>query len=265
MTAPVPHSAPTADPAITRAVARCSDRLGPREWLRSLDYFRCIEYPLAVQALQAPPGASLLDMGCGTGPFSLFLARELDLVVTATDLDPGCVAWQERGAARLGLDAGRFTSSPADSRTLPFEDGSFDRVLNLGAVEHVRGANGDSRAIRDLARVLSPGGRAVLTIPYGRRYEEIDRGPHVPDFERRYDDDALVRRLVAPSGMTETLRVYYGEPGVPFSDWWYRTPRLLRLPLRRLTPTVARRFLAVIPNNQRSRACGVCLVLERAR
>jgi SAM-dependent methyltransferase len=260
-----PYHATAADPAVTRAVGRLSDRLGARERLRSLDYFRCIEYPLAVQALNAPPGTSLLDMGCGTGPFSLFLARHLGLTVTATDLDEACVAWQRRGAARLGLDARRFTSRSVDSRRLPFADGSFARVLNLGSIEHVRDPDGDSQAIREVARVLAPGGRAVLTIPYGPRYEEIDRGPHVPDFERRYDDQALARRLVAPSGLDEISRTHYGEPGPAFSAWWYGTPRVLQLPFRRFTLALAQRFLTVIPPEERASACGVCLVLERSR
>jgi SAM-dependent methyltransferase len=265
MTQTSPETIPELDPTVARAVGDLSDRLGAREWLRSLDYFRCIEYPLAVQALNAPPGTSLLDMGCGTGPFSLFLARHLGLTVTATDLDEACVAWQRRGANRLDLDANRFTSRSVDSRRLPFADGSFARVLNLGSIEHVRDADGDSQAIREVARVLAPGGRAVLTIPYGPRYEEIDRGPHVPDFERRYDDPALARRLVAPSGLDEISRTHYGEAGTAFSAWWYRTPRILQLPFRRLTLALAQRFLTVIPPEERASACGVCLVLERSR
>ena len=59
---------------------RCfNDRLGPREALRSLDYFRCVEYPLATTALRLAPDLELLDMGCGSGPFALFLAAERGL------------------------------------------------------------------------------------------------------------------------------------------------------------------------------------------
>jgi SAM-dependent methyltransferase len=249
--------------AVVRSVLAVNDRLGVREWVRGLDYFRCAEYPLVLEALRPASGHRLLDMGCGSGPFAVFLALELGYCVEALDLDPECVAWQVRAASRLGLDPTAFSATEGDSRALPHPDATFDVVLNLGSIEHIR-SDGDSLAAREMARVLKPGGRAVVTVPYGTKYELIDSGPHVPDFERRYDDSALQQRLLTPSTLVETERIYFGEPDFRASSIWYGTPRILRLPLRRITPRLARRWLARIPHDERSRACGVCLVLDKA-
>lgn len=243
-------------------VRRFNDRLGLREAVRSLDYFRCVEYPLATRALAPAPGLELLDMGCGSGPFALFLAAERGLRVRALDIDGRALAWQMRGARRLGLSPATFAAVRGDSRSLPFPDATFDRVLNLGSIEHLRN-DGDLVAAAEMARVLRPGGLAVLTIPYGPRELEIESGPHVPGFERRYDDDALARRLIAPSGLTEVGRTCYGEPGLELSRLWYGMPWLLRVPLRRLTPRLAARWLRPLATEHRDRACGVCLGLEK--
>jgi len=254
---------PAADTGwVVASVARVNDRLGPREWVRGLDYFRCIEYALVVEALGAHPGQRLLDMGCGKGPFALFLADRIGCHVHALDIDPECVSWQARGAKKLGLEPPAFAASEGDSRSLAHPDGSFDAVLNLGSIEHIRD-DGDCLAAREMARVLKPGGRAILTIPYGPVHELIDSGPHVPGFERRYDDLALRERLIAPSTLEERTRVYFGEPGFAASSIVYGMPRVLRLPFRRITPLLARRWLARLPAPHRNRACGVCLILDK--
>lgn len=248
---------------LVEEVSCCNDRLGLREMVRSLDYFRCVEYPLATAALAIEPHLDLLDMGCGRGPYALFLAARRGQRVRALDLDPDALAWQRRGALRLALSPGEFATVQADSRDLPFPDASFDRVLNLGSIEHIRD-NGDSVAAAEMARVLRPGGLAVLTIPFGLREQEIEAGPHVPSFERRYDENALQRRLIGPSGLDEVDRTYYGEPGFELSRVWYALPWLLRLPLRRLGRHLAARWLRPLAPSQRERACGVCVTLQRS-
>ncbi len=247
---------------LVRSVLRVNDRLGLREWVRGLDYFRCIEYPLVFEALRPEPGQSLLDMGCGSGPFALFLAHQAGVRVVALDLDPECVAWQNRGATRLGLSSTSFSAVEGDSRALPYPDEEFDLVLNLGSIEHIPD-DGDIIAAREMSRVLKPGGRAILTIPYGREYTEIDSGRHVSGFERRYDDEALDQRLVTPSGLTEKARIYFGEPGFAASSIWYGLPWILRLPFRRLASAFSRRWLAHFHTDDRDRACGARLVLDK--
>src|SRR5439155_22777110 len=56
----------------------------------------------------------------------------------------------------------RVAMTAADLERLPFEDGRFDRVLCVHVLEHV--AN-DGAALRELRRVLAPGGEAIVMVP----------------------------------------------------------------------------------------------------
>ena len=101
------------------------------------------EYALAARLLEACPGDSLLDVGCGTGWFTRRAAAD-DLV--ATGLDPNSV-W---------LDFARAHSSPAlswvegDARDLPFADASFDHVLSIAALCFVED---EQRSVAEAVRV----------------------------------------------------------------------------------------------------------------
>lgn len=97
---------------------------------------------------EVKPGR-LLDIGCGTGELAERIMRELGVDVVAADLSPRMVDLaRERGLeARL-----------ADIEDLPFKDGDFDCVVAAWVIYH---APDRGRAIRELARVLRPGGRLV--------------------------------------------------------------------------------------------------------
>lgn len=245
---------------LLREVIKFNDRLGLREMVRSLDYFRCLEYQLVHQALELKPGVSLLDLGAGKGLYPLFLAKEKQVKVTSLDIDADSIDWQIQNAERLGISQQTFYPLVGDSRTLPFRDNSFDRVLNLGSVEHIP-EKGDLLTAKEMGRVLKPGGFAVFSIPYDRVYSEIPAGAHVRYFERRYDEAALDERIIEPSGLTESKRIYFGEPGYRWSEFWYKIPFSLKLPFRRLVPHFSKKYLRTIELDRRETACGICLVL----
>ena len=99
-------------------------------------------------------GERVLLPGCGTGLDFAFLPR--DVVLTATDLSPRMVAKAAEEAHRLGLDA---TVAVADAERLPFADEAFDAVV-LHLIVAV--ARDGEAVLREAARVLPPGGRAVV-------------------------------------------------------------------------------------------------------
>lgn len=104
----------------------------------------------------APPAHRLLDIGAGEGQVSA-LFRDRVGFRCAVDISrqalTRCRRW---GAATLGdLESGR----------LPFSDGSFDLVTCLDVLEHLR----DPRPVLgETARVLSPGGTALVSVPNAR-------------------------------------------------------------------------------------------------
>ena len=149
-----------------------------------------------------------------------------------------------------------------DSRRLDFPDGSFDRVANLGSIEHIPG-EGDLETAAQMGRVCRPGGKLVFSIPYGAKGEERDATDHWHGFERRYDDQMLDERLVRPSKCDVESIVFFGEKGLRFSRMWYPLPFFVKLPLRHFAPLASKQWLASIRVEDRHRACGVQMVLKK--
>jgi SAM-dependent methyltransferase len=131
-------------------------------WLRELDMgpnpLWMLEDLLSDVPLQ--PGMRVLDLGCGRGATSVFLAEQLGVEVWAVDL------WidAEENARRFGergLDA-RVHAVQADARALPFEDSMFDAIIAIDSYEYF---GTDVHALPALLRCLAPGGRIGVATP----------------------------------------------------------------------------------------------------
>lgn len=112
-------------------------------------------HPWLLAQIDLPSQASVLELGCGVGSF---WAANGDRIppgwrVTLTDLSPGMVSEAER---RLGGKRPGFTFATADAEALPFPDATFDAVFAHFMLYHI---DDRPRAIREMARVLRPGGR----------------------------------------------------------------------------------------------------------
>jgi SAM-dependent methyltransferase len=170
-----------------------------------LDPSRYLELPWAEQELAARPGERVLDLA-SPKLLAVELARA-GVDVVSVDAFPLEVERWRRLAPEVRFEV-------ADGRALPFEDGSFNRAYTLSVVEHIP-EGGDEQALRELARVVEPGGRILLTVPYADTYWEDwrDRPLYSEDggeatryfFERWYDADRL-DRLVDSAPVLEVSR-----------------------------------------------------------
>jgi demethylmenaquinone methyltransferase/2-methoxy-6-polyprenyl-1,4-benzoquinol methylase len=105
------------------------------------------------------PGDSALDVCCGTGDLALALARRVgpDGRVVGCDFSEPMLDLARDKAAAAGAGEVRFEW--ADALALPYPDGAFDAVtVGFG----VRNLADLDRGLREMARVLEPGGRAVI-------------------------------------------------------------------------------------------------------
>jgi ubiquinone/menaquinone biosynthesis C-methylase UbiE len=132
------------------------------------------------------PPAELLDAPCGYGRHSTALA-EAGFRVTGADRSPVLL---DEGRRRSGeREWPRWVQ--ADHRELPFEDGSFDAVLNLFSSLGYRGEEGDRATLAEFRRVLRPGGALVIETQHRDRIMSIFRER---DWEERGDDTRLEKR-----------------------------------------------------------------------
>jgi cyclopropane fatty-acyl-phospholipid synthase-like methyltransferase len=124
---------------------------------------RILDELLALAGL--PPGARVLDLGCGMGLTSMALAKAYGCTVTAADL------WipaedNARRFAEAGL-ADRVTAVHCEARALPFEPESFDAVVSIDAWHYFAA---DSAYLgTHLLPLLRPGGRLAVGVPGLRR------------------------------------------------------------------------------------------------
>ncbi len=94
----------------------------------------------------------ILDVGCGTGANLLMLSQYGD--AEGVDISEDALTFcRERGLEKVKLGAGE---------ELPYDAGTFDLVTALDVVEHM---DDDLAGLREMRRVLRPGGRVLLFVP----------------------------------------------------------------------------------------------------
>jgi SAM-dependent methyltransferase len=100
-------------------------------------------------------GMYVLDLGCGLGGASRYLAAECGCRVAGVDLTPNFVEAARILTARCGL-ADRIEIRQANALAMPFQDCTFDHVWSYAVTMNIADKEGLGR---EVARVLKPGGR----------------------------------------------------------------------------------------------------------
>lgn len=117
-------------------------------------------------------GRRVLEVGCGSAPCARYL-REQGADVVALDLSAGMLAHARAAAGRTGIPVPLVQ---ADACELPFADEAFDIAFSaFGAIPFVADS---ARLMREVARVLRPGGRWVFAVNHPMRWAfPDDPGP----------------------------------------------------------------------------------------
>jgi len=114
---------------------------------------------LMASRLRLAPGDRVLDLGCGVGTPGTRIAKRHDVRVTGISVSTEQVSRANALAEAEGV-ADRVRFELRDAMNLPFEPESFDAVLALESIIHMPDR---ARVLAQVARVLKPGGRIVLT------------------------------------------------------------------------------------------------------
>ena len=121
--------------------------------------FRIFAEDLVARA--APqPGERVLDLACATGIVARLIAPRVAPGggVTGLDVSPAMLGVARERAAAEGVDA---TWDQGDAAALPYADGTFDLVVCQQGLQYFPDK---PAALRELRRVLAPGGRALLSV-----------------------------------------------------------------------------------------------------
>ncbi|AKJ14693.1 SAM-dependent methlyltransferase [Streptomyces incarnatus] len=156
-------------------------------------------YAAAVADLGLRPGDRVLDAGCGTGRAlpPLRAAVGASGVVLGADLTPAMLA----AAVRAGRDRdGRLLLT--DVAALPLRSGALDAVFAAGLIAHLPHPE---KNLRELARVVRPGGMLALFHPIGRAALAARQGRQITPDDLRAE--ANLRPLLARSRWSMTSYV----------------------------------------------------------
>lgn len=128
--------------------------ISPRNLLSSFKHRKVGKHVIRREIFRLADGRRTLDIGCGAG------------------------LYRQAFPNYFGVDviAGPGVDRVADAHDLPFPDQSFEQIVTSEVIEHL---HTPTKAVQEMARVLKPGGRLILTAPF---VYPLHEGPH--DYQR---------------------------------------------------------------------------------
>ncbi|MFE2848112.1 class I SAM-dependent methyltransferase [Streptomyces scopuliridis] len=169
-----------------------------------------------ISRLRLRPGQRLVDLGCGTGGAGLWLARALSAHLVGIDISPTAITLAARRSPAF-VPSGQATFRVATMGATGLPDAQADGIVCIDALGFAPDRMG---TLREMRRVLRPGGRAVLTSG-GRHTNPVARpwshraaaaGLELESEEERPDEPAMWRRLYQLwTGHEADLRRHLGD------------------------------------------------------
>ena len=114
-----------------------------------------IRSPIILPMLQVKSGDKILDLGSGTGYFSEKICEENAAAFCLDIALDNLLSIKKRKNGNLFL-------INSEVEKLPLKNGSFDKVLCSEVLEHIQE---DKKALKEIVRILRPGGVFVITVP----------------------------------------------------------------------------------------------------
>lgn len=201
-----------------------------RHLLVPVPYWRLVEFRLVRDAGNFQRTDRILDIG-SPKLLSIYLAKTLGANVYATDIDDYFVPEYSRLRSMEKLPPDKFHVEVQDGCHLTYQDDFFSKVFSVSVLEHIPG-DGDSACAKEIGRVLAPGGRCMITVPFSPTSRNIYKkanqiywvksgesgGDEPAFFQRRYSESDLYDRLICPSGLRLKQLLFVGERGLQHSS-----------------------------------------------
>ena len=211
-----------------RAVSRLLGLSQDEGWYhrKAFEWTHCIYGLEQLQALG--PGRRVLGVAAGHECTLYHLANRSGLTI-ATDLYRGDFAdaiaeeanpdflTNPEKYAPFPFHAERLLPLPADALALPFAPDTFDVVYSLSSIEHFGGHDRAAEGIREMARVLKPGGIACVATEYVLRGPQHDEYFNATDLDHWVIGASPDLRLVEPLDRREPPQEFFDD-AVPLPD-----------------------------------------------
>lgn len=143
-----------------------------------------------------------IDVGCGSGPLSIMLAKITDLDIYALDVSTKAIGLLKDKIETEGLSK-RIKPMLNDAESMPFDDGFADLIVSRGSMFFW---NDQAKAFKEIYRVLKPNGMAYIGCGFGtvelfeevkKKMEEIDPQWDENRKKRLENDDASkIERII---------------------------------------------------------------------
>lgn len=224
--------------------------LGQTSWVTAL------ESEQIPDLLEIGAGSRILEIGCGSGRYALRVAERTLCHVVGLDLNPYGIRQARELAHRKNLESLVHFEERDASETLPFSDGTFDAVFSNDVLCHLPGR---SSVLRELGRVLKPGGRLLfsdaLVIGGLVTHEEIARRSSIGFYV--FSPPGINEQLIAAAGLRLTRAMDTTENVVQIAKQWHDARQ------KRMTELIAVEGVVHFEGLQRFLFSTYTLALER--
>ena len=189
-------------------------KISPKLLLNPVSIVRYFEFDFVYSSLDIQGGNKILDI---SSPylFGFCLSSKYQLEYNYINPDKKDLANVNSLSSKLSLK-GKYITQLMDVLKLSFPNNFFDRVISISVIEHING-EGDSRAIKEIWRVLKPNGLFSFTVPVKKEFENeyrkrdeynLNSGKKSEEyfFQRIYDEQKIEERLLSSISDYEIIK-----------------------------------------------------------
>jgi cyclopropane fatty-acyl-phospholipid synthase-like methyltransferase len=161
------------------------------------------DMPGLARLLKERQGQTILDLGCGTGRHTVYLAQQ-GFSVHGLDNSPHGLEMTRRWLADEGLQADLRLQNMTEG--LPYGEKYFDAVVSVQVIHHANLAT-IRGIVREIFRVLNKGGYAYVTVAmmmhYDKKLEQVEPGTFVP---LNGPEKGLLHHFFTPAELRELFK-----------------------------------------------------------
>ncbi|ELY61509.1 methyltransferase type 11 [Natronococcus amylolyticus DSM 10524] len=179
-------------------LSKVYDRINPFIWNEQMR-------SEALELLEFEPGATVLDVGCGTGFATEGLLEHVDAVYAVDQSEHQL----EQAYAKFGKRAPPVHFHRGDAERLPFATDTFDVVWSSGSIEYWPNP---ILALREFRRVLKPGGQVLVV---GPNYPENPIAQRLADAMMLFYDEYEADRMFKAAGFEDVRHAFMGPEYEP--------------------------------------------------